>query len=279
MPYNRFAYLPLITYPEPVSDDAIEAAVEVAAALGCEVHATTFSADIPSVSTPIGGLLINIPEMIRTAEENSHNHCGRLQKLVVNRAGSRVKTHCSTRKVHAGSEGDAAAVEARYFDLTLLPLGKSSVTTRDHAQSVIFGAGRPAILIPPSAKSEPLKRVAVAWDGSRVAARALADVMPFLGDDTQLTIVTVQGEKALAGQDIAEALAASLELRGYSARAQNVTLGGRKIAEALQEAALESGSGLLVMGGFGHSRLRDFILGGATQGVFVDPRLPILLSH
>lgn len=279
MPYKRVAYLPLITFPEPVSDDAIEAAVEVAASLGCEVHATTFSADIPSVSTPIGGLLINIPEMIRTAEENSRNHCGRLQKLLVERAASRVKAYFSTRKVHAGAEGDAAAVEARYYDLTLLPLAKGSVTARDHAQSVIFGAGRPAILFPPTVKSEPLKRVAVAWDGSRVAARALADVMPFLGDDTQLTVLTVQGEKALAGHDIAEALASSLAVRGYSARAQNVALGGRKIAEALQEAALESGSGLLVMGGFGHSRVRDFVLGGATHGIFADTRLLILLSH
>lgn len=279
MPLARFAYLPLITYPEPVSDDAIEAAIEVAEALGCDVHATTFSADIPSVSTPIGGLLINIPEMVRTAEENSRNHCGRLHKLVVDRAGSRVKSHCSTRKVHAGAEGDAAAVEARYYDLTLLPLPKGSATARDHAQSVIFGAGRPAILVPSSVKSEPLKHVAVAWDGSRVAARALADAMPFLAEDTQLTILTVQGEKALERRDIAEVLASSLKLRGHSARAQNVALGGRKIAEALQDAALESGSGLLVMGGFGHSRVRDFVLGGATQGVFADTRLPILLSH
>jgi nucleotide-binding universal stress UspA family protein len=94
-----------------------------------------------------------------------------------------------------------------------------------------------------------------------------------------MTVVTVQGEKALSGPGIAQTLTASLERRGYSARAVNITLEGRTIAKALQDTALSEGAQLLAMGGFGHSRLRDFILGGATKGVFSDLRLPVLLSH
>lgn len=66
---------------------------------------------------------------------------------------------------------------------------------------------------------------------------------------------------------------------GYQVAAGDVMLGKQTIAEALQEAALEAGAQILAMGGFGHSRLRDFILGGATQGVLNDLRLPVLLSH
>ena len=279
MSITRLAYMPLVTYPDSVSDDSVAAAVALAAALDCGLHATTFAVDIPNVSTPIGGLLINIPEMIRTTEENSRAQCHRLQNLVLEKAGTRIKAHCSNRQASPGEMGDAAAGEARYFDLALLPWSKDSVVIRDLSQAVVFGAGRPTILVPPSAESEPLRHVAVAWDASRVAARALADAMPLLSDETQLTVLTVQDEKPLAGHNIAEALASSLEKRGFRAEAQNVDLGRRTIAEALQESALEAGAGLLVMGGFGHSRVRDFILGGATKGVFSDLRLPVLLSH
>lgn len=276
---TNLAYMPLVTHPEPVGDEAVGAAVEVAAALGCDIKVVTFAAVLPRVSTPVDGLLINIPEMIRAAEESSRNHCSRLHELVLARAGSRIRAHGSTREAPVGTEGSVAAVEARYHDLALLPLSSDSAAAREHAQEVVFGAGRPAVLVPPSARPGQLKRVAVAWDGSRVAARALADVRAYLNEDTELTVLTIRDEKPLAEDDIAAALRASLEERGFRAEARNVALGRRKIAEALQEAALEVGAEMLVMGGFGHSRIRDFILGGATQGVFADPRLPILLSH
>lgn len=279
MSITRLAYIPLVTYPDSVPDDSVAAAVALAAALDCELHATTFAVDIPNVSTPIGGLLINIPEMIRTTEENSRAHCRRLQSLVLEKAGARIKAQCSNRQAFPGETGDAAAGEARYFDLALLPWSKDQLVTHDLAQAVVFGAGRPTILVPPSDKSEPFAHIAVAWDASRVAARALADAMPLLAENARITVLTVQDEKPLAGHDIAEALAASLEKRGFRAQAQNVDLGRRTIAEALQESALEAGAGMLVMGGFGHSRIRDFILGGATKGVFTDLRLPVLLSH
>lgn len=91
--------------------------------------------------------------------------------------------------------------------------------------------------------------------------------------------MTVHDEKALNGTGLAQTLASYLNLRGYEANAVDLTLDGRSIATALQEAALAEGAQLLAMGGFGHSRLRDFILGGATKGVLADLRLPVLLSH
>lgn len=279
MPIARLAYMPLVTYPEAVPDDNVASALALAAALSCDVHATTFAVDIPRVSTPIGGLIINIPEMIRTTEERSLANCQRLQDLVRDRAGTRVKALCSNRQTFPGEMGNVAAKESRYFDLALLAWAKDHIVTQDLAQAVVFGAGRPAVLVPASVRSEPISHVAVAWDASRVAARALADAMPLLADGTRITVLTVQDEKTLGGKNLAEDLAASLETRGLQAQAQNIQIGRRTIAEALQEAALEASAGLLVMGGFGHSRVRDFILGGATKGVLTDLRLPVLLSH
>ena len=129
------------------------------------------------------------------------------------------------------------------------------------------------------ATSKSIDHVAIAWDASRVAARAVADLIPLLASDCRIAVLTVRDEKPLPSHDIAEALSASLTQRGFGAEARHVALAGRTVAEALQEAAIEAGADLLAMGGFGHSRVRDFVLGGATKGIFADLRLPVLLSH
>ncbi|WP_245576860.1 universal stress protein [Kaistia adipata] len=269
----------MITYPDIVPDESVTAAVDVAASLGLSLQSTAFSVEIPRMSSLADGFLINISELVRATEANSQADCLRLRELVLRQAGGRIEANCTDRKVALGLTGEAAAVEARYFDLSILPWAKDKPVIQETAQAVVFESGRPGILVPPAASSMPVKHVAIAWDGGRAAARALGDAMPILAQGASATVLTVQDEKPLEGHGIAEALAVSLKRRGIRAEARGVTLNGRRIAEALQEAALDAGAGLLVMGGFGHSRMRDFILGGATKGVFADLRLPVLLSH
>ena len=135
------------------------------------------------------------------------------------------------------------------------------------------------LMVPGSAKPMALSHLAIAWDGSRVAARALGDALPYLVEGGRVTVLTVQGEKALEQDDPAATLAAALGRRGLKAEARLIPMGKGGIATTLQEAALAEGAQVLAMGGFGHSRLREFILGGATDGVLKDLRLPVLLSH
>lgn len=276
---KRLAYMPLMTYPDSAPDTSVEAATEFAYALDCDLYVTTFAVRIRRVSTPIAGLLLNMPQLIRGTEENSRTRCGDLHSLVQKSADARFKIHCATKESELGSTGDAATEEARYFDIALLPWSKEAVSVSNLTQTVVFGSGRPSILVPPNTRSKSIKHVAIAWDASRVAARAVADLMPLLASDCRVTVLTVRDEKPLPGKDIAEALSASLMQRGFVAEPRHVALAGRTVAEALQEAAVETGADLLAMGGFGHSRARDFILGGATKGVFADLRLPVLLSH
>ena len=276
---NRIAYLPLNTYPEAAPDPAILAAVGVAASLGCGLHVSTFAVDVPPTASPIGGFLINVEGMARAAEERSIAECARLQNLIKTGAGPKLNLSIDSHTVVLGAALDAATTEARTFDLALLPWSAETHTAQDMAQSLVFGAGVPVILVPPSSTAGAVNHIAIAWDGSRVAARALCDALPLLAANGRISVVTVQGEKSLSGSSLAQTLRASLERRGYNAMASNITLEGRTIAKALQDAALSEGAQLLAMGGFGHSRLRDFILGGATKGVFSDLRLPVLLSH
>jgi nucleotide-binding universal stress UspA family protein len=275
----RIAYLPLNTYPDAAPDPAILAAVGFAASLGCGLHVSTFAVDVPQTVSPIGGFFINVEGMARAAEERSKAECERLEILVKGAARPEFNASIGNQTVVLGAALDAAMAEARIFDLALLPWSAETLLSQDMAQSLVFGAGVPVILVPPSAAVGPVDHIAIAWDGSRVAARALCDALPLLAEGGRVSVVTVQGEKSLSGSGLAQTLAASLERRGYTANAVNIALDGRTIAKALQDTALSEGAQLLAMGGFGHSRLRDFILGGATKGVFSDLRLAVLLSH
>jgi nucleotide-binding universal stress UspA family protein len=276
---QRIAYLPLNTYPEAVPDAAVLATIEFAAALGCGLHVTTFAVDVPPMTSPLGGFFINVEGMARAAEDRSKAECDRLHVLIRNALPADTGAVISTERLVLGAAVEAAASEARFQDLALLPWSASTVSAQDMAQALVFGAGVPVILVPAAAPVGSVDHVAIAWDGSRVAARALIDALPLVPAGGRVSVVTVEGEKSLAGAGLADTLAASLVRRGYNAGAVNVSLAGRSIAVALQETALAEGAQLLAMGGFGHSRLRDFILGGATKGVFSDLRLPVLLSH
>ena len=275
--YRRLAYMPLITYPKAPTDMSVASTIDMAASIHCGLFVTTYSAEIWRETNEIGKLLIETPAEVRKAEEESKVRCQELHLLVKQRAGPDVST--LTRHLMPELAGEAAAGQARYFDVVLVPWSGNIQAASTFAQSVVFTSGRPSILVPPGFQSKSIEHVAIAWDASRVAARAVADLIPLLASDCRIAVLTVRDEKPLPGQDIAEALAALLMQRGFVAEARHIALAGRTVAEALQEAAIEAGADLLAMGGFGHSRARDFILGGATKGIFADLRLPVLLSH
>ena len=275
----RVAYMPLATFPEPVADSAILAAAGVAVALGFELHVRAFSVDIPRVHSPLLGVLVDIPGLVRTAEDKSKADCERVKGLLAGPAKLHGSVHYSTRQVILGGVFDAAAAESRYYDLSVLPWFRETPLAQEMSEAVVFGSGRPTILVPSSAQPASLDHVAIAWDESRVAARALGDALSLLREGGRVSVLTVKDEKPLGGTDIAESLASSLGRRGFKAKPCSISLGGKTIAQALQDAAVAEGAQVLAMGGFGHSRLRDFVLGGATKGILTDLRLPALLSH
>jgi nucleotide-binding universal stress UspA family protein len=276
---DRIAYLPLDTQSDPVSDAAILTTLAVGAAFGCKIHVTSFAVNVPPVASPLGGFMINVEAMARAVEERSRAACLRQTALIdaAPTAGSVVAM--TTREIGMGGVMSAAVAEARLFDLSLVPVPAGSRSPQDLAQALVFDSGLPVILVPEGAQPAPLDHIAIAWDGSRVAARALRDALGLLQPGGRISVLTVQGEKALAVTDLAGTLAAALQGRGHDAHAVTVALDGRPIAEALQAGARDAGARLLAMGGFGHSRLRDFVLGGATLGVLSQLRMPVLLSH
>ena len=274
------AILPLVTYPDANSDAVAANAVAIAAYLGADLHAVALNADIPDVSNAMSELLLNLPELIKQTESLSRVRGERLLTKVQEEAAKQ-SVNLTTGAMSAALAlfGEAVATEARYFDIALLGWEAGNPTSRASSEAVIFGAGRPAILLPELTAVGTMDHVAIAWDGSRVAARAMADATPFLERASKISVLTVVDEKPLKKGDGAERLAAGLKKRGLVAEEISVRAEDCPIGVSLQEHAIERGAKLLVMGGYGHSRVRDFVLGGATQGVLGDLRLPVLFSH
>jgi nucleotide-binding universal stress UspA family protein len=277
---KTIALLPVITYPEPNPETSVPGAVAMAAALGAQLHALAINVEIRSVSNALSRSLIDVPKMTREAEALCRDRGEAFLAKVVeegNRAGVDITT--GTVASNAPLLNDTAAIQARYHDFVLCGWESHNPTSRMTAETIIFGSGRPTILLGEGKPTRKLDNVAIAWDGSRVAARAVADAHHVLRRASKITVLTVTGEKSLEQMDAAALLVQGLHARGLSAGALTFEAEDRPIEVSLQERALEIGADLMVMGAFGHSRLRDFVLGGATKGILSDLRLPVLLSH
>lgn len=278
------AILPMVTYPDANSDAIAANAVTLAAQLGADLHAMALHPDIPEVSSVFSGLPLRlpdprVPELIREADAASQSRGEQLLAKVRKEASEHsVDLTTGVLSRPFALLGEAAAAEARYFDVALLGWETENPTSKAVAEAVLFGSGRPVILLPELSKVHQIDHVAIAWDGSRVAARAVADAAFFLERSSRVSVLTIADESRPKEHD-AERLTASLRKRSLVAEGYSISAEDCPIGITIQEHAIKRGAQLLVMGGFGHSRMRDFVLGGATKDVLNDLRIPVLLSH
>ena len=175
--------------------------------------------------------------------------------------------------------GEAIGALARLYDMTIVlqPDSSNSSYDNDVPQAILFNSGGPMLMVPYIHKG-PLDthHVGIAWDGSRLAARALRDAMPFLMGAKAVTVIAVNEQASEASSD---QLVGHLARRGIAARVQRLAVERGDVQAAILSIAAESDMGLLVMGGYGHSRLHERILGGVTRGMFESMTVPVLMSH
>jgi nucleotide-binding universal stress UspA family protein len=147
---------------------------------------------------------------------------------------------------------------------------------------LLFESGRPVLVIPPHHPCQwPAAHAVVAWQTTREATRALHDAMPLLARATSVDVLMVDpeprtgGHGELPGADIGTHLAR----HGLKVNVVERKRGGNSVATTLLRHAADTNAGLLVAGGFGHSRLRQWMLGGTTDGLLEAMHLPVLFSH
>jgi nucleotide-binding universal stress UspA family protein len=272
-------FLPLSTYPDPVDEGHLEAAVEVARHLGAGVTGAGVEVDIPQVKNKLAEAILHLSDQIRAAEQASHAHAARLlQKLASLAVSAGVELTSESFRAAPAFLDEAIASHARFHDLVVLPAPKGDVAARATAEAVIFGSGRPVMLLPgPGAAVTRFDTIVLATDFGRMATRALFDAAPFLTRAGRIVAVTVTGEKDVS-QGNRAALAAHFGRLGLAAEVVQFGAGDQDVGGALQDYVDRLGGGMLVMGAFGHSRVRDFVLGGVTRSVLFDLRHPVLMS-
>jgi nucleotide-binding universal stress UspA family protein len=176
---------------------------------------------------------------------------------------------------------DIATRQARTADTFVALRPDAGHEPEDLIESVLFGSGRHLFLVPNRRPGNiHLRHVMVAWNASREATRALTEAMPYLHKAEAVTVVVVDDEpvaeeQAVDGEGVIEHLKHhGIEAQFRKVRAKNADTGAALIAECRRQKA-----DLMVMGGFGHSRLREWLLGGATYELLHKAPVPLLIAH
>lgn len=267
----------LMSHPEPTPDWAILQSDELAVHLDANLDATISVMHIPDVSNFLARKFVGADEAIAAENRASKANATHLEGRFSSISGSADSKRQYRADCLSFADPDQLARHARLFDLSIVPL-YGHLDSRWVAEGMIFLSGRPVLLLPERA-TRSWSSIVIAWDGSRAAARALADALPLCLKATKVHLLTITGDKPLPDDLSSEAAARYLGHHGIAPDIVRDEAQGRNAGEAILDQANKLQGDLVVMGAFGHSRMREFILGGATEAVLHDPRMPILMSH
>jgi len=272
----------LDSYPYPTPSAEIADAVAFAASLGATLTALAVGIRIPLESNRIADYLIGLSKAVAEQEAESDAACRKmLAEFTAKAQAAQVFGEAVGKVCDLYGVNDLVVREARTRDLCLIPLGPRYSGQQEVAEAVVFQSGRPVLIFTGGKAhfAQGLKRVVVAWDGSACAARAVAEALPLLRVAAEVRILAVLGEKPTLRAGMAPALVRHLAAHGISGDLDEVEAHGSKIGDVLDAYLHDTVPDLLVMGAYGHSRLREFILGGATEHMITAGKVPTFLSH
>jgi len=275
--------LHLDTYPDPTADWAADQALAFCVSLGGQVTGVAVQATIALKSNRLADFVLNFGELARSEEGRSRAAADHLL--------DRFETAATAAGVYGGRICRAAemfevpeqiAGLARTRDVCVVPYGRDPGPQQGLAEALIFSSGRPVIIVSPQEGHAPKTEIGtavIAWDGGRSAAAALAAALPALRAAKTVVVLTILNEKPSATPAVAEDVIRHLAQHGVEAEALAFDSAGAKIGSVLEHVIERTGADLLVMGAFGHSRAREFVLGGATRSMIEAPPTAVLLAH
>ena len=275
--------LALTTWPEPTPISAVDEAIAFAVALEAGISAIACEVTMPPTGNKLADVLFDIPAIDAAEAKKSSTNAKTLLVAFQDAAEKRgvfqdrILEQCLTSEVP-----DLFTEYAKLRDLTIVPVPVGELVDQWYAEAIIFGSGRPTLILPHIRKRAgafALDTVAVAWDFSRPAARAVADALPILEKAKHVSVVTVTNEKVIDTKRSGAELAKHLARHGVDVVLDTVDAADRGIGEVLETYVTSRNADVLVMGAYGHSRIREFILGGATRSMLSQPPLPIFFSH
>ena len=186
-------------------------------------------------------------------------------------------------RVGRGETAAVMALHARYADLVLVNQTDPEDESRTgFADAILLSVGRPVLVLPYAGNATvKADNVLVCWDAGREAARAVTDALPLLQRAKRVTVLSVDGRASAGGhgEQPGADIALYLSRHGIKAEAARTTSGGIDPGSVILSRAFDYGTDLIVMGAYGHSRVREVLLGGATRTILQQMTVPVLMSH
>jgi nucleotide-binding universal stress UspA family protein len=268
------------------SEGWLTVALKLARRLGARIDVLHVGPDprdaIPLMTEGAGGAMMT--RIIESAEEDAATRASTAEKLF--------KTACKKAGVALGRGKPLARYDstvgrapgevmlrARVHDLVLFGRAPEAgeIDWRLTFEAALLEGGRPILLLPAKPREIAARSVAIAWNGGVQAAHAARDALPFLAKAK--SILLLAGAREDPVEPSLDALAGWLGRHGISAKVKQVALKTWPVGDGLVAEAARAGADFLVMGGYGHSRMRETVFGGATRAVVNDSSLPVLMSH
>jgi nucleotide-binding universal stress UspA family protein len=175
-----------------------------------------------------------------------------------------------------------AASEARCADVFVASrpyTGNGSDQWDDLFEAVLFESGHAIYVVPPRrGPSDPIRRILIAWRDTVESARAIGGALPFLKEASRTAVIIVDAEPD-EGRELGADVARHLDRHGAKIEVVKVDSNGERVSEVLLHQARRMSADLVVMGGYGHSRAREWVLGGASREMLETAEFPILMAH
>lgn len=245
-----------------------------AAVTGLHVH---FLPEVMAITDPSGS------QYLQTLIDEDATNASRIDGALVEKFRRFVGPNELRRvDVFEASAREAVASEARVADIfvALRPYGENGAGA-PVAEAALFSGGRACLFVPPGGKAPAeYSRIAVAWKNTTEAARAVAEALPLLKKAELVEVLIVDEGKAseARGEEPGADIARHLDRHGVTVAIRQVS-GWSDVSEALVNEVTRSGADLLVMGGYGHSRVWEWVLGGTTRNVLSRATFPVLAAH
>jgi nucleotide-binding universal stress UspA family protein len=271
----------VVNLPISATRDAVtNYAISVADTFSAHIAGIAFSYEPVIPASVMGG----IPSDLIEAQRNENAAAAKAATGRFNEATKRAGVSAETRTLDSSVAGaaDLFTQIARRFDISIIGQAERDKALPEELiiEGALFGSGRPLIVVPYIEKGGlKLDRVTVCWDGGRAAARAIADALPLLERAKSIDVLIVASEAGKSGDLPGADMGQHLARHKLKVDVKRITAPGIDVTSAILSYAADNGTDFLVMGGYGHSRLREFILGGATRGILSSMTVPVLMSH
>lgn len=260
--------------------DHVKPVMALAGEMGAHLNLVIFGVMVPIPAAAYPG----IPDMV-TADEfkkTAHNAEQRASTVEALVADANVSASIMVECVDHGMIGRTMSRHALCADVTVFPNGAipDHRVATDAFNGVLFDAGRPVLLLGSGDKPLPeLKKALVAWNGEPEAATAIHASLPLLEDTPEIHTVHVQHPGEPEHQHSAEEMQRFLERHGKKVTMDNLKARPDEVADLLLSHAKKIDADIVVMGAYGHSRLREWFLGGTTRFVLSQTDLPVFMAH